>query len=498
MFKKGKIWCYMGIVVLSTTLGLITSSRSIQADTSSTENTVNVGQQGAVNDAATTTLRTTDGDNVQVVQDTKDNIKQAANNNSAFVDISSVNPQASTSATQEGWQNENGNTYYYQDGTKLVGQQLLNGKNYYFNDQGVVQKNYFLTKDNHTYYYQNDGTRLDNGFYNNWGHTYYFGNDGTRLDNGFYNNWGHTYYFGNDGARLDNGFYNNWGHTYYFGNDGARWDNRFYNNWGHTYYFGNDGARLDNGFYNNWGHTYYFGNDGARWDNRFYNNWGHTYYFGNDGARWDNRFMNNWGHMYYFGNDGALVTNQFVQHGGQTYYALSNGVLNAPRYFSQFTPIYAPEGCAVASLAMLLSIKNEYFNLADAYNNLPQYGGVYNTGAFRGIISPEALTNYAHKWDSNVRNITGSSLEDISRLVWAGHPVLYYGMSSFERAGQRNHAKVIVGENNGYFHIYDPCYWNQGQRAHTAGGNAYDWGADSWQSWGAIASEYIGKAITIY
>ena len=435
MFKKGKIWCYMGIVVLSTTLGLITSSQSIQADISSTENTVNVGQQGVVNNAATTTLRTTDKDNVQVVQDTKDNIKQAANNNSAFVDISSVDPHASTSATQEGWQNENGNTYYYQDGTKLVGQQLLNGRNYYFNDQGVVQKNYFLTKDNHTYYYQNDGTRLDNGFYNNWGH------------------------------------------TYYFGNDGARWDNRFMNNWGHTYYFGNDGAR---------------------WDNRFYNNWGHTYYFGNDGARWDNRFMNNWGHMYYFGNDGALVTNQFVQHGGQTYYALSNGVLNAPRYFSQFTPIYAPEGCAVASLAMLLSIKNEYFNLANAYNNLPQYGGVYNTGAFRGIISPEALTNYAHNWDSNVRNITGSSLEDISRLVWAGHPVLYYGMSSFERAGQRNHAKVIVGENNGYFHIYDPCYWNQGQRAHTAGGNAYDWGADSWQSWGAVASEYIGKAITIY
>ena len=393
MFKKGKIWCYMGIVVLSTTLGLITSSQSIQADISSTENTVNVGQQGVVNNAATTTLRTTDKDNVQVVQDTKDNIKQAANNNSAFVDISSVDPHASTSATQEGWQNENGNTYYYQDGTKLVGQQLLNGRNYYFNDQGVVQKNYFLTKDNHTYYYQNDGTRLDNGFYNNWGH---------------------------------------------------------------------------------------------------------TYYFGNDGARWDNRFMNNWGHMYYFGNDGALVTNQFVQHGGQTYYALSNGVLNAPRYFSQFTPIYAPEGCAVASLAMLLSIKNEYFNLANAYNNLPQYGGVYNTGAFRGIISPEALTNYAHNWDSNVRNITGSSLEDISRLVWAGHPVLYYGMSSFERAGQRNHAKVIVGENNGYFHIYDPCYWNQGQRAHTAGGNAYDWGADSWQSWGAVASEYIGKAITIY
>ena len=480
MFKKGKKWCYMAIAVLTVTLGALTTGQVVQADSGNVDNTaLNIDQTIQVDE-------TRNGENNQTSNANDGEETTATTAAAVAASGQEIKPEQMAETlqtsnldtqTQQGWKNEDGSVYYYRNGSKLTGQQLLDGKNYYFNAQGQEQRNYFLTENNQTYYFQNDGTRLDNGFYNNWGHTYYFGDNGARWDNRFYNNWGHTYYFGNGGMRLDNGFYNNWGHTYYFGSDGARWDNRFYNNWGHTYYFGNGGMRLDNGFYNNWGHTYYFGSDGARWDNRFYNNWGHT---------------------YYFGNDGALVTNQFVQHNGQTYYALSNGVLNAPRYFSQFSPIYAPEGCSVASLAMLLSIKNEYFNLAYAYNHLPQYGGAYNTGAFRGIISPEALTNYAHNWDSNVRNITGSSLTDISRLVWAGHPVLYYGMSSFERAGQRNHAKVIVGENNGYFHVYDPCYWNQGQRAHTAGGNAYDWGADSWQSWGAVASEYIGRAITIY
>ncbi|MBC8743170.1 C39 family peptidase [Lactobacillus sp. Marseille-P7033] len=500
MYKKGKNWCYMAIATLAVAVGVLSVSQGVSADaTNSIANTTSVSVAPQETQSQTTGVTTKVMSSTQDTNEmTNDQGASAAQDDQqALVESkSAVAPQAAT--PQNGWQTDNESSYYYKDGQKVIGQQSIDGKNYYFNDQGQQQKNYFLNQANRTYYFQADGTRLDDGFYNNWGHTYYFQKDGSRLDNGFYNNWGHTYYFGQGGMRLDDGFYNNWGHTYYFQKDGSRLDNGFYNNWGHTYYFGQGGMRLDDGFYNNWGHTYYFQKDGSRLDNGFYNNWGHTYYFGNDGARWDNRFMNNWGHLYYFGHDGALVTNQFVQHNGQTYYALPDGILNAPKYFSQFTPIYAPEGCAVASLAMLLSIKNKYFNLANAYNNLPQYGGVYNTGAFRGIISPDALTRYAHNWDSNVQNITGASLTEVSKLVWAGHPVLYYGMSSFERAGQRNHAKVIVGENNGYFHIFDPCYWGQGQRAHTAGGNAYDWGADSWQSWGAVASEYIGRAITIY
>ena len=214
---------------------------------------------------------------------------------------------AAQPAQLNGWQTQNGQTYYYRNGQKVTGTQTIDNAQYYFNGQGQQLKDYFLTQNNHTYYFQKNGQRLNNGFYQNWGHTYYFGNDGARWDNRFYQNWGHMYYFGNGGVRLDNGFYQNWGHTYYFGNDGARWDDRFYQNWGHTYYFGNGGVRLDNSFYQNWGHTYYFGSDGARWDNRFYNNWGN---------------------VYYFTGDGSLATNSNIWINGSKYYADRNGILS--------------------------------------------------------------------------------------------------------------------------------------------------------------------------
>ena len=280
MFKKGKNWCYMAIATLSVAVGTLSVSQSVNADTTANDtesvsnasadalsqatNTVSLTTPSTPNNVATDQAgaqASTNNNNTQADQ----TINQPAKDNNVQATLSeskvAVAPQAA--ASQNGWQTDNGNNYYYKDGQKVTGQQSIDGKDYYFNDQGQQQKNYFLNQANHTYYFQADGTRLNDGFYNNWGHTYYFQKDGSRLDDGFYNNWGHTYYFGKDGARLDDGFYNNWGHTYYFGKDGARLDNGFYNNWGHTYYFGKDGARLDNGFYNNWGNVYYFGKDGA-------------------------------------------------------------------------------------------------------------------------------------------------------------------------------------------------------------------------------------------
>ena len=485
MFKKGKTWCVMAIATVMAAVGAMgvcsqanadtntnkpVVSTQVQTSTSSSKTVANSGS--ALSSAALTDQQ------AEVPSDS-----QASQSVVATADtkvVPEVNTNVQVASTQlDGWQNQDGHTYYYQNGQKLTGVQTIGGAQYYFNNLGQRQANYFLNQNNHTYYFQKNGQRLNDGFYNNWGHTYYFQKDGTRLDNGFYNNWGHTYYFGNGGVRLDDGFYSNWGHTYYFGKDGARWDNRFYNNWGHTYYFGNGGVRLDDNFYNNWGHTYYFGKDGARYTNQLYSNWGNT---------------------YWFGNGGVLLKNGFVFINSQDWYAQWNGVLRTAQYFSQFTPINAPEGCSVASLAILLSTKGKYFNLGYAYNHVPQAGGVYNVGAFSEIIPASSLAWWAYQnIDSGVHNICGSSLSTISSIVASGHPVLYYGFSSYERAyGNRNHAKVIIGEANGYFHVLDPCYWNRGQHAYTMGGNGYDTGADSWRSWGSVASEYNGSAITIY
>ena len=275
MFKKGKNWCYMAIATLSVAVGALSiSQHNVNADTTGSdtssistniestqdlrENTVSLTtsarDQNSRNNTAdapkTTAMQNQNSTNNSQKQESETNIvskdttqSQAETFNMNFV---AVTPKATETVAQNGWQTEDGNSYYYKDGQKLTGQQNIDGKDYYFNGQGQQQKNYFLNENNHTYYFQADGTRLNDGFYSNWGRTYYFQADGSRLDNNFYTNWGRTYYFGDDGARWDNRFYSNWGRTYYFGDDGARWDNRFMNAFGNVYYFGSDGSRATN------------------------------------------------------------------------------------------------------------------------------------------------------------------------------------------------------------------------------------------------------------
>ena len=305
MFKKGKNWCCMAIATLSVAVGALSiSQHNVNADTTETEaSSISTNIENTQNLSENTVSLTTSVQNQDLQTKTADasttqNINKTQGQNpqagvqtqaqSSAENYAVVSPKAENSTSQSGWQTENGNSYYYRDGQKLIGQQNIDGKDYYFNDQGQQQKDYFLNQNNHTYYFQADGTRLNDGFYNNWGHTYYFQADGSRLDDGFYNNWGHTYYFQADGSRLDNGFYNNWGHTYYFQADGSR---------------------LDNGFYNNWGHTYYFGSDGARWDNKFMNNWGNVYYFGTDGTLIQNQTINLGYGDLTFDDQGRLTSN---------------------------------------------------------------------------------------------------------------------------------------------------------------------------------------------
>lgn len=268
---------------------------------------------------------------------------------------------------------------------------------------------------------------------------------------------------------------------------------------GSTYLTDENGQMVKDHFYSQDGKMHYFGTDGREYKDKFYFNWGKTYYFGSDGGRLDNRLYQNWGHSYWFTGDGSLLTNGYVFIQPYDYYATSDGVLHTPQWFSQFTPIFATEGCSVASSAILLSTKNIYFNMMEAYRNVPQYGGVFSGRNFRGIVPINDLANFLHRYDPTVKNISGSSLSDIASIVAQGHPVLYYGYSSYERTFARHdHAKVIIGEQNGNFLVLDPCYNHPWDGPYTGGGNYYDTGAYAWRSWGSVASEYGGSAITIY
>ena len=364
-----------------------------------------------------------------------------------------VNPQPATQI-KNGWVKEDTGWTFYQDNKTSTGWAYsylptitVNGKgdgsNWYLTNNGVVQSG--VQKWQNTYYDFDENTYL-------------------RVDNDYrQSQWGDWYLFGNDG-RIQTGV-QSWAGTYYY------FDPLTY-------------LRVDNDYrQSQWGDWYMFGGDGRIISG--YHNWQ--------------------GILYYFDPQTYLVVkNAFFNANGSwgdwdVHYADNNGRIHSLTYFSQFTPIYAPEGCAATSLAMLLSIKNNWPSLRYLYNTIPQYGGVYSTNNFRGIIPINSFANYAHQFDAGIRNVTGSSLAQLSNIVLSGHPVLYYGWSSYETVWTgRNHAKVIIGARNGLYHVIDPCYYSRGQGAYTMGRNAYDWGADSWQPWGNIASEYSGSAIALY
>ncbi|MDT6979661.1 C39 family peptidase [Levilactobacillus zymae] len=176
-------------------------------------------------------------------------------------------------------------------------------------------------------------------------------------------------------------------------------------------------------------------------------------------------------------------------------------------YISQYKPVFAPWGCAATSMAMLLRSRGVKVNLKDAQNHLPmvptvggQKGNLYTGAGFGHVIHPGALTTYAHRWSKKVHNISGSTANQMKLYVQGGQPVLFYGYSSYQKAGDhhRNHCKVITGYKNGKFRVNDPLYYSKNAGAGAGGKNmAYDHGAISWESLANLKKEYNKDALTI-
>lgn len=176
-------------------------------------------------------------------------------------------------------------------------------------------------------------------------------------------------------------------------------------------------------------------------------------------------------------------------------------------YISQYKPVFAPWGCAATSMAMLLRSRGIKVNLKYAQDHLPmmptvggQKGNVYTGVGFGHVIHPGALTTYAHHWSKKVHNISGSTAKQMKLYVQGGQPVLFYGYSSYQKAGDhhRNHCKVITGYKNGKFRVNDPLYYSKHAGAGTGGKNMkYDHGAISWESMANLKKEYNKDALTI-
>lgn len=181
-------------------------------------------------------------------------------------------------------------------------------------------------------------------------------------------------------------------------------------------------------------------------------------------------------------------------------------------YTSQYFPVFAPWGCASSSLSMLMKYDGTFnkvpgrgakAELTYMQNHLPrnkatggQDGDPYTGAGFTRVIQSYRLMKYAHQLgDKKIKDVSGLSTKNLAKLVLSGHPVLYYGYSSYDAGGLRNHAKAIFGysKKSNKFLVHDPLY--QANRFYKGGGghNKYDLGPISWVPASSIKGEFAYK-----
>ena len=523
LYKSGKQWLTIGITIASLAFG-ITMATDAQADVVAQDNatsTTQVAQSQQTVESATVAASYASTNSSTASASNNVVSAQPATINNFSTNVASQASQT-TSVAQNGLVKENGNTYYYNNNAKVTNEwEQVNNNWYYFGNEGNAQTGWYQSQAGFWYYFNNETAQAETGWQkinNNW---YHFDETNANASTGWYqSNAGFWYYFDQSNAWAEKGWQkinNNW---YYFDDTNANaltgWQ-KINNVW---YHFDESNAWANTGWYkSNAGFWYYFDNNNANaltgWQ-KLNNAW---YYFDNVNAfAWTNWHLingswyffdlaNAWadtgyhiinGIEYYFDPVNAnLYQNRWVNVNGWTYHADNSGRLWFPQWYSQFRPYGVAEGCSIFSLAMLLSPK-EYINFPYACQLLQarQSGNIYTGVGFSLIIQPDSLVELAHHFDSSVRNISGSSVQDIINIINSGHPVEYYGFSAYERTyWHRNHAKVIVGYQNGWFRVFDPCYsyTNEG----SAGMNAFDYGAKSWITTAQFAREYAGQAITV-
>ena len=202
------------------------------------------------------------------------------------------------------WYTKWGSTYYrYSDGTNAKGLTVIDGKTYYFKDNGHMVYQCFVTVDDNTYYFGKDGVMFC-GFMTKWGATYHFAEDG-KMDTGLTQIADDMYYFGDKGARVSSSYVNIGSARYYAGSDG-RFVKGFLSKWGTTYYFA-DNFEMQYGLVKIDGYYYYFNSNGGMVKNDWVTIDGNKHYFKADGKMAISETITKWFVKYSFDENGVLI-----------------------------------------------------------------------------------------------------------------------------------------------------------------------------------------------
>lgn len=363
-----------------------------------------------------------------------------------------------TGQKQFGWISHSNRLYYvFPETGKQVGEAVIDGTPYVFDEFGVLQTGIYTCEDGTIAGCAEDATPYT-GFVTDETSqaTYYFNENGI-AQTGFQTVDGATYYLGEDGV-LRTGLTSIDDSVYDFGTDGVMQTGLVTMEDGTVLFFGADGKQAM-GLQTVDGKTYYFSDLGMAVNAKQTID-GKTYYFGADGSMQTGKVTLQDG-SYYFGKNGEQVTGWLTLDGSEYYFDLTTGKMATGT-------VTLPDGTYIFDENGVLQKKQNgisydvpYYNQAD-----PRWGSTYigtKTIAQVGcLVTSLAMTQSYHTDTEILPDEMRYQMQfDNNSILWAPIIALGYdlegcsGLSTYAFCQRlytllEEHGPVIVGSDNVY------------------------------------------------
>ena len=363
-----------------------------------------------------------------------------------------------TGQKQFGWISHSNRLYYvFPETGKQVGEAVIDGTPYVFDEFGVLQTGIYTCEDGTIAGCAEDATPYTGFVTDETSHATYYFNENGIAQTGWQTVDGATYYLGEDGV-LRTGLTSIDDSVYDFGTDGVMQTGLVTMEDGTVLFFGADGKQAM-GLQTVYGKTYYFTDLGMAVNAKQTID-GKTYYFGADGSMQTGKVTLQDG-SYYFGENGEQVTGWLVLDGSEYYFDLTTGKMATGTVTLPDGTYIFDENGVLQKKQNGISYNVPYYNQAD-----PRWGSTYigtKTIAQVGcLVTSLAMTQSYHTDTEILPDEMRYQMQfDNNSILWAPIIALGYdlegcsGLSTYAFCQRlytllEEHGPVIVGSDNVY------------------------------------------------
>lgn len=217
----------------------------------------------------------------------------------------------------EGWSNDN-NKSYYKNGKRVIGWNKIDGRWYYFNNEGNMHKGWM--QDNGTWYYLDNNGVMQTGWLSDGRYWYYLQSSGAMATGWVLDN--DIWYYLNSSGQMQTGWLELGSTWYYLQSNGAMVTG-WLSNGGYWYYLQSSGVMATDWLLEN--NTWYYLNSSGQMQTGWLSNSGYWYYLQSNGAM-ATGWLNNGGHWYYLQSNGSMAIGWILDH-NKWYYLYNNGIM---------------------------------------------------------------------------------------------------------------------------------------------------------------------------